>query len=253
MDALRGAIAAVSSPGTIGAGTMLAITVMLVLLAGALLIWIELLLRTSAIYVVVLFLPLAMTGLVWRATVSWTRRMLEILVALILSKFVIVVIIDLAAGMIVAGDGIGTILQGATLLLLAACAPFALLRLIPLAEAGVISHLEGMERRPVAVASRAATAVARQAVGGIETSTAGQAVRANGGDAYQALVNNQAEGGDLNVDPPDGWSSAPAGSRPSAALVGAGVANDPGTGTAGAAPLHTALPAASSGETAGGD
>jgi hypothetical protein len=253
MDALRGAIAAVSSPGTIGAGTMLAITVMLVMLAGALLIWIELLLRTSAIYVVVLFLPLAMSGLVWRATVSWTRRMIEILVALILSKFVIVVIIDLAAGMIVAGDGIGTILQGATLLLLAACAPFALLRLIPLAEAGVIGHLEGMERRPVAVASRAATAVARQAVGGIETSTAGQAVRANGGDAYQALVNNQAEGGDLDVDPPDGWSSAPAGSRPSAALVGAGVASDPGTGAAGAAPSDTALPAASSGETAGGD
>jgi hypothetical protein len=254
MDALRGAIAAVSSPGTVGAGTMLAITVMLVLLAGALLIWIELLLRTSAIYVVVLFLPLAMSGLVWRATVSWTRRMIEILVALILSKFVIVVIIDLAAGMIVAGDGIGTILQGATLLLLAACAPFALLRLIPLAEAGVIGHLEGMERRPVAVATRAATAVARQAVGGVETAAAGQAVRANGGDAYQALVNNQAEGGELNVDPPDGWSNAAGGSRPSAALVGAGVSSDSGGAAAGGALPHAGPPpAASSEEAAGGD
>jgi hypothetical protein len=257
MNALRGAIAAVSSPGTIGAGTMLAITVMLVLLAGALLIWIELLLRTSAIYVVVLFLPLAMSGLVWRATVSWTRRMIEILVALILSKFVIVVIIDLAAGMIVAGDGIGTILQGATLLLLAACAPFALLRLIPLAEAGVIGHLEGMQRRPVAVATRAATAVARQAVGGVETAAASQAVRGNGGDAYQALVNNQADGGELSVDPPEGWSSAASGSRPSAALVGAGVSSDPRAGAAGAAgaagPRATPPPGASSGETAGGD
>ena len=256
MNALRGAIAAVSSPGTIGAGTMLAITVMLVLLAGALLIWIELLLRTSAIYVVVLFLPLAMSGLVWRATVSWTRRMIEILVALILSKFVIVVIIDLAAGMIVAGDGIGTILQGATLLLLAACAPFALLRLIPLAEAGVIGHLERMERRPVAVATRAATAVARQAVVGVETAAASEAVRGNGGDAYQALVNNQADGGELSVDPPEGWSSAAAVSRPSAALVGAGVSSPPGAGAAAAgAATPRAIPPddTSSGEAAGGD
>ena len=253
MNALRGAIAAVSSPGTVGAGTMLAITVMLVLLAGALLIWIELLLRTSAIYVVVLFLPLAMSGLVWRATVSWTRRMIEILVALILSKFVIVVIVDLAAGMIVAGDGIGTILQGATLLLLAACAPFALLRLIPLAEAGVIGHLEGMQRRPVAIATRAATAVARQAVDRVETAAASQAVRRNGGDAYQALVNNQADGGELS-DPPEGWSPAAGGSRPSAALVGAAVSSDPRAGAAGAAgPRATPPPGASSGGTADGD
>jgi type IV secretion system protein TrbL len=260
MGALRDAIAAVSSPGTIGAGTMLAITVMLVLLAGALLIWIELLLRTSAIYVVVLFLPLAMSGLVWRATVSWTRRMIEILVALILSKFVIVVIIDLAAGMIVANDGIGTILQGATLMLLAACAPFALLRLIPLAEAGVISHLEGMERRPVAVATQAATGVARQAVGGVETATAGHAVSANGGDAYRMLANTPTEGGELSVDPPEGWSPGAGGPRRSAELVGAGPTRAPGpadAGGTGTAPCAVATleapPAAASGDAAGGD
>jgi hypothetical protein len=208
VGALKDAVSTVSSAGAPGLATFLAIVVMLVLMAGALLIWIELLLRTASIYVVVLFLPLALSGLVWRATVAWTRRMIEVLVALILSKFVIVVVIDLAAGMITAGDGIGTIMQGATLLLLAACAPFALLRLVPIMEAGVIGHLERMERRPVAAASRAATGAARQLMTGVETAGTGQAVAANGGDALALLRQNREPGGQLNdIQPPEGWGT----------------------------------------------
>lgn len=239
MGDLHDAIVKVSSPGTLGLGTFLAIVVLLVLLAGALLIWIELLLRTSAIYVVVLFLPIAMSGLVWRATVSWTRRMIEVLVALILSKFVIVVVIDLAAGMIVADDGIGTILQGATLLLLAACAPFALLRLVPLAEAGMISHLERMERRPLAAATRTTTAAARQVLGHVEAAAGSKAVRGNGGNPLGSFAASPVPGGELNhTDPPEGWESAAIRPRRSAELVGA---PDPG-GSAASSPA----PAASS-------
>ncbi len=219
MGALKDAIQTVTSAGAPGLGYFLAIVVLLVLMAGAILIWIELLLRTGAIYVVVLFLPLAMSGLVWRATVSWTRRMVEVLVALILSKFVIVVVIDLAAGMITAGDGIGTIMQGATLLLLAACAPFALLRLVPIVEAGVIGQLERMERRPLAAATRATAGVARQLMTGVEAVTASQAVAGNGGDAYAVLSDNREPGGQLNdIQLPDGWDrgdhSGPASGSP---------------------------------------
>jgi len=220
MSALHDAIVKVSSPGTLGLGTFLAIVVLLVLLAGSLLIWIELLLRTSAIYVVVLFLPIAMSGLVWRATVSWTRRMIEVLVALILSKFVVVVVIDLAAGMIVADDGIGTILQGATLLLLAACAPFALLRLVPMAEAGMINHLERMERRPLAVATRATTAAARQVLGRVEMAAGTRAVGANGGNPLSSFAASPVAGGELaHSDPPEGWEGNASRPRRSAELI----------------------------------
>ncbi len=47
-------------------------------------------------------------------------------------------------------------------MLMAGFAPFVLLRLVPIAEAGVIGHFEGLERRPVSAAGGAAT----RAVGG---------------------------------------------------------------------------------------
>ncbi len=225
MAALSGAVSRLSSVGAFGLGTFLGIIVLLLLMAAAVLIWIELLLRTSAIYVVVLFLPLAMSGLVWRGTVAWTRRMIEVLVALILSKFVIVVVLDLAAGMVTAGDGIGTIMQGATLLLLAACAPFALLRLVPVVEAGVIGSLERMERRPLAVASRATNAVARQAISAAEAGAAGAALRANGGDPAATLDQHREPGGQL-----DHIRVPLAGSPPTAAPP------TPASGTAGGPP-----------------
>lgn len=209
LGTLRGAITTISKAGFPGTGYSLATFVMIVLLAGALLIWIELLLRTSAIYVVVAFLPLALSGLVWRGTVHWTRRMIEILVALILSKFVIVIVIDLASGMIVSGQGVTTILQGATLLLLAACAPFALLRLVPMVEAGVIGHFEGMERRPIAAATRAATVVISAVTGQVEVAAASGSLQDNGGGGGGVLSQTLTDGGELNnVDPPDGWSSS---------------------------------------------
>jgi hypothetical protein len=49
--------------------------------------------------------------------------------------------------------------------LMAAFAPFVLLRLVPLVEAGVIAHLEGIERRPVAVGRSAATQAVSLAMG----------------------------------------------------------------------------------------
>jgi hypothetical protein len=210
---LAKAVAEEGSTGHPDVGVLLAIFVLLIVMAGALLIWIELLLRAGAIYVVVLFLPLAMSGLVWRGSVQWTRRMIEGLVALILSKFVIVVVIDLAAGMITAGGGIATVMQGATLLLLAACAPFALLRLVPMVEASVIGQFEGMEHRTVAAAKQAATAVVLAAVGGPEGAAAGAAVEANGGGEGANL--NRESGGQLNTVKPPGGEEDPGGPPPS--------------------------------------
>ena len=62
---------------------------------GALVLWLELLMREAAVYVVVLMLPLAFAAMVWPARRVWAIRAVELLVALILSKFAIVAVLTL--------------------------------------------------------------------------------------------------------------------------------------------------------------
>ncbi|MGA8372223.1 MAG: hypothetical protein WB765_18970, partial [Acidimicrobiales bacterium] len=118
---------------------------------GSFLLWIELMVRAAAVYVAVLFLPLALASLAWPAVAHWCRRLVDTLVGLVLSKFVIVTVLSLAVSALAggtngqgSGGGFSSVLGGAALLLLAAAAPWALFRLLPFAEAAAISHLEGV-------------------------------------------------------------------------------------------------------------
>jgi hypothetical protein len=146
----------------------------LLLAVGAFVLWIELLIRSAAVYVAVLFLPLAMAALVWPAVSHWCRRLVETLAALILSKFVIVAVLSLAAGALASGTagtglhgaGFSSVLAGGALLLMATFVPFAILRLIPAVEAGAVGHLEGLRSRmtaPMVQAARTAASVALHA------------------------------------------------------------------------------------------
>jgi len=103
---------------------------------GALMVWLELAVREAAVYVIVLMLPVAFAALVWPARRVWAVRSLELLVALILSKFAIVAVLGLAGAAVGQGahGGLTTALAGTVLVLLAAFAPWALLRLLPLSE-----------------------------------------------------------------------------------------------------------------------
>ena len=123
---------------------------------GSFLLWIELLVRAAAVYVAVLFLPLALASLAWPAVSHWCRRLVDTLVGLVLSKFVIITVLSLAVSALAggtngqgSGGGFSAVLGGAALLFLAAAAPWALFRLLPFAEAAAISHLEGVGRRSV--------------------------------------------------------------------------------------------------------
>jgi hypothetical protein len=137
-------------------------------------IWLELLLRQAAIYVAVLFLPLAFMAMVWPATAHWLRRLVQGLVAIILSKFVIVAVIAMAASAVdanTADEGYAVVITGASMLSLAALAPYVLLRLIPVFDAGLSSQLEGTYRRPTAATAPPARGgqiahMVRQRVGG---------------------------------------------------------------------------------------
>ncbi len=104
--------------------------------AAALVLWLELAIREAAVYVVVLMLPLTFAAMVWPARRVWAVRAVELLVALILSKFAIVAVLTLGSGAVsqLRHGGIAAALAGVALLLLGALAPWALLRLLPLSE-----------------------------------------------------------------------------------------------------------------------
>ena len=129
--------------GVLGQGGMFATFLGGLLLAvGTVVVWFELLIRSAAIYIAVLFLPLALAGLVWPATAHWPKRLAHLLTALVVSKFVIAAILALAAsGLAAAGGdgGFGSVLAGASVLGLAALSPIALLKLVPVFETGAAS------------------------------------------------------------------------------------------------------------------
>jgi hypothetical protein len=124
---------------TVAAGPFMALFLALFVVTGAVVLWIELLMRDAAVYVIVLMLPLAFAGMVWPARRIWAIRAIELLVALVMSKFAIVAVLSLggaalSAGANPAGHSVTGALAGAVLLLMGAFTPWALLRLLPLAE-----------------------------------------------------------------------------------------------------------------------
>lgn len=120
----------------------------IILAIGAFVLWLEMIIRDAAIYIALFFLPLTFVAMIWPATSRYARRLVELLIAVILAKFVIVAIIGLASAAITnagatADDGqvFERMIAGAALLVLAAWSPFALLRLIPMMEIAAASVL----------------------------------------------------------------------------------------------------------------
>jgi hypothetical protein len=225
----------------------------LAVVLGALLVWVELLVRASAVYVAVLFLPLALASLAWPAIAHWCRRLVDTLVALILGKFVIVSVLSLAAGALAggttptsggpgggsAGAGFTDVLAGAALLLLSAFAPWALFRLLPFLEAGAVGHLEGLGRRaghsvaaPVKSLAHVALAGSGVGVGGAFNGSTGAASGALG--AAGSSGGSAGGGGPGDAGTPGGSrGGGPGGSLPeavpsSAETTGVGTTESPG-------------------------
>jgi hypothetical protein len=170
-------------------------------------LWIELLIREAAVYVIVLMLPLFFAALVWPARRIWAIRAVELLVALILSKFAIVAVLSLGGAALghTLVPGVTTDLAGLTLVLLAAFSPWALLRLLPLHElaSGAASGLRA-ESRHLAFASQrgdGATDRAQQLVSELPARMHAETERDPNTDALTAPgVDNGATNGDGAAD-----------------------------------------------------
>jgi hypothetical protein len=123
----------------------------LLFLLGALLIWIELVIRSSLIYLLIALAPLLLAARVWTPAAGGFRRLCELGIALIAAKFGICLALAVGAAAL-AGGGPGPggstgvaldlngLLVGSSLMLLAAFTPFVLLKLMPIAEAALVAH-----------------------------------------------------------------------------------------------------------------
>jgi len=92
------------------------IALLVVVLAAAVLsfvIWVELACRAALVLLLAAFVPLALAGLFWHATARWTRRLVEVLVAVVLAQLVITVLMVLAAAALAnPGEGLAGGIDG---------------------------------------------------------------------------------------------------------------------------------------------
>ncbi len=149
---------------TSAGGGFAAVVVGLVAVIAGLLLWIELLVRASLVYLLVAISPLGFAATLWPAARGFLRKTVEILLAVIVSKFVICVALaigvaalagagDAGAGQSAPGAGgasLGTLLVGTVLLGLAAFSPFIVLKLIPVAEGALLA--QGISHGPARTA-----------------------------------------------------------------------------------------------------
>lgn len=218
-----------------GAAGATAVPLFVTFLAGiigafaAFFVWIELLMRDAAVYVVALFMPMALAASIWPRWSGALRRTGELVVVVIASKFVIVSIIALAAGLLAEnGAEIEHVLAASALMLLACFAPFVLFKLVPFAEGAM----------GAAYGRRSASG---GAISGLQLASEGQIIRnmarSNWGASPPEVWNVSDKGGGGSGAKGGGGGGSPGG-RPGGGTPGGGGAAKAGAaggGQAGAA------------------
>ncbi len=260
-EALGHFFAGFGDDATIATNGFAGILMVAVFLLGAILVWIELVVRSSLIYLLMAAAPLTLAARVWPAARGAWRRLAELGLALIVSKFAIALALGLGAAALAGGGprsgDLGTqagmdlagMLTGASLMLLAAFSPFIVLRLLPIVEGAVIA--QGISRSPV-----------RAAQGGMQAAYYAQGLKrmAGGGGGRGQAAATPAEapppassgGGAGGARPGAGPGGASSGAGAGGASSGAGAGGASSGGGAGGARPGAGPGGASSGAGAGG-
>jgi hypothetical protein len=235
-----GAATAAEAQGAVQVPLFVGFIAAVVMAFAALFVWIELLMRDASVYVVALFMPLALAAAIWPRWGSALRRTCELLIVLIFSKFVIVAVIALAASLLARGDGsVEQVLAAAAMLLIACFAPFVLFKLVPFAEGAISSAYQrqgagGAAVRTIEVASSVQmmrrAAMANWAAGGGGSGGGGSAGTPPGGGGK-----GKPPIGGGGGSPGGGGSAAGAEGAAAGAAAAAGVAALPAAAGAGAA------------------
>ncbi len=174
----------------------------------ALVLWLELLVRAALVYVLLAFFPVMAALMIWPASAGGVRRLVRLLVAVILSKVVIVAVVAMgvaAATESGASDRFEGLLVGTAMVGIACFAPMAIHRLLPLLEDAVhvrgnVSAGGGMRQgQSAAMTASSTTSVVRQLQsarvgGGAEPGVAGAGpARVNGGGSVMPIAGRSDE------------------------------------------------------------
>jgi hypothetical protein len=134
--------------------------ILIVMLLGTFLVWVELIIRASLIYLLVAFSPLLLAARVWPGAKGAFRKLVELGLALIVSKFAIALALGLGAAALggggagnlgspgpnpndvgtQAGYTLGALVVGSGLILLASFSPFVILKILPIFEGAVVAQ-----------------------------------------------------------------------------------------------------------------
>src|SRR3954454_24197938 len=112
-----------------GAGTIVTIFVAGLAIGAAMIVWVSLLIRKALLLIAIVFAPIALAGSSWDHTRAWVTKWATFVIALILSKVVLVVIFLLATAQVSApidGDlqSVSEPIAGVVLMLVAGFAPY---------------------------------------------------------------------------------------------------------------------------------
>ena len=236
----------------------------LLCIVAALFVWIELVVRSALIYLLIALSPLVFAAMVWPAARSMVRKLTELVLALIFSKVVIAVAFSVGAAALAGVDNTGhagagstsgvsasagTLFSGLVIFGLAAFAPFVVLKLFPAAEAAIVA--QGISRGPVRTTQQAsASAFYLERLAGTHSNgsngAAGRAPVQPGGDFGSGPPGGSPNGG--GAAPGPGASPGPTGAASSGPGGGAAGGGAAGGGAAAAGPAAAALAVAEVGQ-----
>ena len=125
---LAGGLGTIAIPAP-GVAVMVTIFISVLAIGAAVIVWLSLLIRKALLLVAIVFAPIALSGSSWDHTRSWAGRWAGFVIALILSKVVLVVIFLLATAQVSAPidadlKSISEPVTGVVLMLVAGFAPY---------------------------------------------------------------------------------------------------------------------------------
>ncbi|MCP3988649.1 MAG: hypothetical protein GY724_06235 [Actinomycetia bacterium] len=210
-----------------------------VLIAGSILVWLVMIVRSAAIVITYAFMPLAFAAIIFPATRGWIKRLIEIQLSFILAKPVIVAVLALGSQTLNEVDNsLVAMMQAAALFYLAAFSPFALMKLLPFVGHEAVAAMEQPSGAPNRAFATAVGVVGGQKLAGFlagsqqagpAASTVSASTSGGGGDSGGAVGSS---GGGISPDSGSG-SGGPAaggGSLGPSESGGAGSGGSPSSG-----------------------
>lgn len=221
-----------------GAGAILTIFLASLAIVGAMVVWISLLIRKALLLIAIVFAPIALAGSSWDHTRSWVSRWATFVIAMILSKVVLVVIFLLATAQVSAPidadlESVSQPMAGVVLMLMAGFAPYLTYKAIAFMGFDMYHAMSAEQEAkaslnrpmPIPLSRRTGSEPAKiLGDGGVGTTTGGSPAAAPSGGGPAAV----AGGGGSRAGGLSGGSAAATGGAVAAGAVVAKEAADAG-------------------------